>query len=146
MKDVLNDLPEYLSWANGLALQMVRANQTPELVRIMAHILGCERVWADRILGQTTAAVPWPDWELAECERRIAENAGLYRSIVRGVDAAQDIHFTTMRGDAYTMTAGVLVLQIFTHGAYHRGQMAQDVRRAGGEFVDTDYFLFQLSR
>ena len=145
MDALLGYLPDYLVWANDLTLQAVRENETPELARIMAHILGCERVWANRILGQPADAVPWPDWDLKECERQIPQNAALYRTIVDRVDASQGVHFT-MRGEAFTKDAGTLVLQVFTHGAYHRGQIAQDVRHNGGDIADTDYFLFKVNR
>lgn len=146
MNNLLRDLPDYLTWANRLALQMVRDNETPELERIMAHILGCERVWANRILCRPADVVPWPDWDLPECETQIPENEALYRTIADTVDASLVIHYKSTRGDAFAKDAGTLILHVFAHGAYHRGQIAQEVRRSGGEITDTDYVLFALNR
>jgi uncharacterized damage-inducible protein DinB len=39
-----------------------------------------------------------------------------------------------------------MLLQVFTHGGYHRGQIAMEMRRAGLEPINTDYIVFLRSR
>ena len=80
------------------------------------------------------------------CEQRIPQNAALYQTIVDTVDTGRDVRFTTMRGEAFTNDAGTLVLHVFAHGAYHRGQIAQNIRRVGGDVADSDYFVFKMNR
>ena len=36
-----------------------------------------------------------------------------------------------------------ILMHMMAHGAYHRGQISQEVRRLGGEVLDTDFIIFQ---
>jgi uncharacterized damage-inducible protein DinB len=42
----------------------------------------------------------------------------------------------------FTNTVFDMLLQVFTHGGYHRGQIAMEMRKAGLEPINTDYINF----
>jgi len=110
--------------------------------RIFTHILAAERVWASRLMDEPMPCPVWPDWTLDESIPLIPDNGALYRQILdaRSLDEPVACRFST--GEAFESTVAQILLHVFAHGAYHRGQIAQDVRRAGGQIIDTDYILF----
>lgn len=140
------DLPDYLVWANERTLGALRSTADATAGNIFAHLIGAERVWANRLLSRPQDCPIWPDWGLDECEQHIPENAALYRTVVETLPADQVIAFVNSQGTPLMSPVEPILLHVFAHGAYHRGQIAQDIRQAGGEFLDTDYYIFTQAR
>ena len=138
-----NDLPDYLAWAHTQTAQMLRQSPSEEAAYIFAHILAAERVWGERLAGQPASCPIWPEWTLEESEGRIAGNVSIYRDLLGGQDASEDVRYCNSRGEEFTSARSDILLHVMAHGAYHRGQISQEVRRLGGEVLDTDYILFQ---
>ena len=71
-------------------------------------------------------------------------NGGIarYRQILAARSLDEPVTYRSSTGEAFNSSVDAILLHMFAHGAYHRGQIAQDVRRAGGQIIDTDYILF----
>jgi len=138
----LQDLPEYLIWANGRVLQMLRETAVDDDHRIFAHILAAERVWASTLMDEPRPCPVWPGWTLDECVPLIPDNGARYRQILDARSLDEPVAYRFSTGEAFESSVGRILLHVLAHGAYHRGQIAQDVRRAGGQIIDTDYILF----
>ena len=138
-----DDLPNYMAWAHARTAEMLRQSPSAEGVHIFAHLLAAERVWGERIAGQPVSCPIWPEWTLAECEGRIAGNVDLYRELLRERDVPEDVQYRNSRGEEFTSARTDILLHVMAHGAYHRGQISQEVRRLGGEILDTDFILFR---
>ena len=136
-------MPDYLEWANTRALEMLRSMPSEEGVRVFAHLLAAELVWAARVTHDPPPCSVRPEWTLEECAEAIGRSAAQYRAIVAGHEAARPILYRNQQGEEYTSLEGDILLHVLAHGAYHRGQISQDVRRAGGEVLETDYILFR---
>ena len=145
-----DDLPEYLVWANGRAAAMLRAapGEAREAgVPILAHLLAVEQIWAGRLTGAPAPAAPMrPDWTLEHCEALIPGNAALYRDILADPAAPTEVRYRSFQGEAFVSARADILGQVLLHGTYHRGQISQEVRRSGGESLDTDYILFRRER
>ena len=142
MMTLIDVLPEYLEWANMRSLTMARAVGTKDVEQIMAHILGAETRWASFALGLGSVCGPRPEWDLDECAVRLAQSAALYRRVRDGVAADSIVSGVTMAGNAIEKPLPEVLLHVFAHGAYHRGQISQEARRAGHEILDTDLVIF----
>ena len=138
-----DDLPDYLAWAHTRTLQMLRQSPSAEGVHIFAHLLAAERVWGERIAGEPVSCPIWPEWPLEECGGRIEGNVALYRELLGAQDAPEDVQYRNSRGEEFTSARSGILFHVLAHGAYHRGQISQEVRRLGGEVLDTDFILFQ---
>lgn len=140
---LFNDLPDYLAWANTCAAEMAAQTPGEEARGILAHILAVETLWADRIGGQPPSCPQRPDWDLPHCQALIPSNAAHYRDLIASRQAGEIIRYRNTRGEEFESSVSDILLHIFAHGAYHRGQISQIVRSAGGEITDTDYILFK---
>ena len=136
------DLPDYLEWANRRAAQMLQETPSPEGVRIFAHLLAAEAIWAGRILGELSAFPQRPDWNLAQCVNQIPTNAALYRDIIERFSETDVARYQNSKGEEFESLVSDLLRHVFAHGAYHRGQLSQEVKNGGGEIIDTDYYIF----
>ncbi len=139
----LSHFPEYLEWAHARTLQMLRGMPNHTSVSIFAHLLGAELVWAARVTGDAPPCPVWPEWTLQECAEVIGRSVGCYRGILGHFQGDRVINYRNSKGESFASTEGDILLHVFAHGAYHRGQISQEVRRARVELLDTDYILFR---
>ena len=136
-------LPDYLEWANFRALGMLTETPSEEGIHIFAHLLAAELVWAARVTHDPPPCPVWPEWTLDDCAAAIPRSVAHYRAIVAGHEAARPVTYRNQHGEEYTSLEGDILLHVLAHGAYHRGQISQEVRRGGGEVVDRDYIFFR---
>jgi uncharacterized damage-inducible protein DinB len=140
---LLKDLPDYTIWANLKTLEMLRKCPSDEAAAIFAHLLGAQTVWADRIDAVPQSAPIRPDWDLETSAAHIVPSAGRYRAFIADVGTERAVTYKNSMGETYTLSLDEILVHVFVHGAYHRGQISQIVRDKGGELIDTDYFLFR---
>ncbi len=138
---------DHMEWADKRALASLRAMSAPppKSVELMAHILGAERVWLSRIDGEASPIAVWPTLSLDDAERVLAENVAGYRRVLSRLSSAglqKPITYKTSAGDQFTSTVEDILTQVATHGSYHRGQIAAQVRAAGGTPNPTDYIAY----
>lgn len=148
MSEVLRKLLDFNRWANRRVLECLRSTGTKveQARRVFAHIVAVERLWLDRMQSRDTMGfIIWPDWSLAECEAHLEENHRSYEAFLTTLDETDLSRVVTYRntaGKEFQTAIGNILLHVFLHGAYHRGQIARLVREAGGEPVPTDYIVY----
>jgi uncharacterized damage-inducible protein DinB len=54
-------------------------------------------------------------------------------------DLVRPVHYTNSKGETYTSTVADIMMHVAMHSAYHRGQIASDMRAAGVEPAYTDF-------
>ena len=143
MTSQLERLLRYDLWANRAALKSLgQAIPPPRSLKWMGHIIGAEFLWLARLEGQTSELPVWPDLSLKDCGRRLGE---LSHQLLEGPVKAgpkrlsEPISYTNSKGESWTSTVEEILTHIVIHSAYHRGQIAADVRAAGQAPAYTDY-------
>lgn len=148
MKPHLERLFRYVAWADHKSLEMLRtapAASQAEALPLFAHILAAEHVWLSRLLDRESRHPVWPTLTLNECEQLSAENEAGYRSFT---DQLADDQLTTIKhyrnaaGQPFSTPVLDILLQVITHGGYHRGQIAKLIGKAGGTVAFTDFIFF----
>ena len=147
MIEYFTKLFDHLEWADKRALASLRAmaSPPPQAVEPMGHVLGAERVWLSRIQGKSSPIAVWPKLTLDDAERVLAENFDGYKHILSRLSSdglQQPITYKTSAGDQFTSTIEDILTQVITHGSYHRGQIAAQVRASGGSPNPTDYIAY----
>ena len=148
MDSHLERLFQHLEWANGRLLEALdRAAAPPgEAIRLLAHVLGAERVWLDRIQGLGDARPdPWPALSLGQARELCQASVARFRTVLRTAPAerlAAPIAYVNSRGEAFRNSLEDILLHVALHGAHHRGQIAALLRQAGLEPAVTDYIGF----
>jgi uncharacterized damage-inducible protein DinB len=134
----------YDAWANREVLTTLSASPHPAArpVQLLAHILSAERLWLERIRNQPQSLPVWPDFSLEECEAQIGEVAQLWRDFLRQLSDAgltQKVTYKNTKGEAWTSTVEDIITHVVLHSAYHRGQIASQVRAGGEQPAYTDF-------
>jgi len=134
----------YEAWANREVLLAVRASQSENKreLQLMAHILSAQRLWLERLTQQTQSLPVWPKFDLAECETHAAELGRLWREYFESLPPSllsQMISYKNTKGEPWTDTVQDILTHVLMHSAYHRGQIASQMRASGQTPAYTDF-------
>jgi uncharacterized damage-inducible protein DinB len=137
-------LLEYDRWANREALASLHAARTPppRSLKVMAHIVAAEVLWHARLTRERSPLAVWPELTVAQCETWLEDLDARWRKFLAAAvpgRLGERIEYTNSRGEAFTSSVEDVLTHVVIHSAYHRGQIAADVRAAGYEPAYTDF-------
>jgi uncharacterized damage-inducible protein DinB len=141
MMQHLRGLLRYDVWANRETLRSLSQNAPPRGLMWMAHIVGAEYLWLARLRREDQTLPVWPELDLEACGERLDQLSRLWPEYLDDVHEAftERIPYTNSRGEPWTSTVEEILTHVVLHSAYHRGQIAADVRASGGVPAYTDY-------
>lgn len=149
MRAHLERLFQHMTWADRRVLDLlarIPEDPQPEPRRLFSHVLAAERVWLLRLRGEDSAVQPvWPVYSLDELVELARRNREEYARHLQGLDddaLAAEVAYRNTQGTEFRTAVLDILLHVFLHGSYHRGQIAAAVRRAGQEPINTDYITF----
>ena len=134
----------YDAWANQETLAAIRtaSGENGRSLQLMAHILSAERVWLER-LRQVPQSVPvWPEGDLERCQaeaEKLDHEWHEYLELATAGDISQTISYKNTKGEPWTSAIIDVLTHVVMHSAYHRGQIASDMREAGNVPAYTDF-------
>jgi uncharacterized damage-inducible protein DinB len=129
----------YDEWANREALASARP---PRALALMAHVLGTEWLWLSRARREPPPVAVWPAWTPAECALQADAVPRAWEAFLDGLVAdglGHTVPYVNSKGEEWTSTVEDMLVHTVLHSAYHRGQVAAEVRAAGGEPAYTDF-------
>jgi uncharacterized damage-inducible protein DinB len=134
----------YDAWANREVLAGLKASPrpSPRPLQLLAHILSAELLWLERIQQQPQSLPVWPDLTLDQCEAQITHLAKLWREFLAQLSPAalsEKISYKNSKGEPWTSTVADVLTHVLLHSAYHRGQIASQVRASGEQPAYSDY-------
>ncbi len=105
----------YDYWANRECLSALSAASPapPKVLRLIAHTLSAQMLWLERLQRVPQSVAVWPSSTLEDC------------------GALADEMLSAWKEDVLT--------HVLMHSAYHRGQVALEMRSAGLQPAYTDF-------
>ncbi len=134
---------EYNAWANREVLDALRTSGKPPAAALkrLAHIVAVEQLWLAR-LGLQKNIPAWPGLSLLESERVLADLPERWHEYLHTLTPEKleaRIPYVNSEGEPWTNSVEDILAHVLLHSAYHRGQIAADMRTAGQEPAYTDY-------
>lgn len=134
-------------WADGELLRALGATPQPPpaALREMSHVVGAAEVWLSRLEGRPSRLPVWPTLALTELERwaaTVRDDFARYLDARTDSDLASPVRYTNSAGQSFSNTALDIVMQVATHGQYHRGKVNLLLRQSGHAPAPTDYIAF----
>ena len=147
MKAQIDRMLRSMAWADRQVLAVVPGDLAlqGEVLPLLSHLLAVEHIWLFRICRRPACVQVRPSLTLAECERLAGDNTAGYAGLLRALtdtDLEMGVPYRTNRGEEFVTPIIDILTHVVIHGAYHRGQIARALRRAGVTPVDTDYITF----
>lgn len=117
-----------------------------ESVDLFDHMLKGRTMWLHRLgSGEAPASMDSKGSQLTSLEAGLAAVGGAWTRWLAEADdetLAGMITYRTTEGTTYTSQAEDILTQMFTHGAYHRGQIATRLRSIGVDPPATDFIFW----
>ena len=139
----LQQLLRYDIWANRETLESLRVSPVPpRSLGWLGHIVGSEYLWLARLRRQVAPLPVWPDLDVGACAEHLDALSHLWPGYVEGQSPSslsEEVAYTNSKGEAWTSTVEEILTHVVIHSAYHRGQIASDVRASDRVPAYTDY-------
>ena len=132
----------YNEWANREVLAALRASREPSTrsVQLVAHVLSAERLWLERLTQQSPSLPVWPQLTLEHCEEQASALVRLWRDYLdEKLEIARPVSYKNSKGEPWTSTVQDILTHVLMHSAYHRGQIASQMRANGQTPAYTDF-------
>ena len=134
---------KYNDWANKESLgSLQRSSRLPATsLKRMAHMLAAEHVWFQRLRNEPVLVPVWPDWSLDEVAVQIdqmREGWESYLATISEQELLVSIKYANTSGKVFDNRRDDILQHVIAHSAYHRGQIASDLRAAGDTPAVTD--------
>lgn len=142
--EYLRKLYRYDHWANQEVAHALQAAPQPPArsVRLMGHVVGTEWTWRSRILPESKKMAVWPQLTVEQILREVEELHTAWADDLGRLTPARLLEsatYTNSKGEHFSSQLGDILMHVMMHSAYHRGQIAGDMRASGLEPVYTDF-------
>lgn len=143
-KDHFVRMFSYDHWANRECLAALRAagSTNPKVLRLVAHTISAQKLWLERILRQPQSMPVWPSSTIEECSALVDSMAAAWREFLDRMPPdgfADKVEYRNSKGEPWLSRVEDVLTHVLMHSAYHRGQVALEMRASGLEPAYTDF-------
>lgn len=135
---------QYDHWANLEVIHSLKDENhiSARSLALLAHILGAEYVWLSRLKQEPSTLPVWPQLTLLECEQHILALKEIWVDFLNrigsnGLNAS--VSYKNTKGEVFASSVLDILMHVVMHSAYHRGQIAMDMRANGYAPAYTDF-------
>jgi uncharacterized damage-inducible protein DinB len=163
MKEILEQLAAYNVWANGKFAELIQS--LPEEVlqqtipssfstihSTLMHMWDAESIWWQRMKLQEVVNPPSASFKgtTTDVSTSLLHQDKLWETWVKNATVAALDHvflYQTTRKEQFKQPIYQMLLHVFNHGSYHRGQLVNMLRQAGIEKIpQTDFIVWSRRR
>ena len=159
MKELLQQYAAYNIWANKKLFECINilsdeqikkdiASSFPSIYKTVAHMWVAEDAWWQRLklVEQMDMAVMHYDGGFAEMLKKSGQRSEEWLSWVNKATEVQLTHvfaYQNSKKEQFKQPVYEMLIHLFNHGTYHRGQLVTILRQLGVEKIPaTDFVLF----
>ncbi|MBA2745532.1 MAG: hypothetical protein H0U44_04825 [Flavisolibacter sp.] len=163
MKPIVHQLASYNSWANELLMKTILQlpeqlpaqevkSSFPSIIKTMLHVWDAESIWWQRMKLSEKIIVPSEKFngDLKSLSLGLMQQD---RQWVEWVLNAQEHVFThefiyqNSKKEQFKQPVYQVLLHVFNHGTYHRGQLVNMLRQLGVDKIPaTDFIVYSRKK
>ena len=163
MKEILQQLAAYNIWANALLMEILKKlprelhqKEIPSsfnsLEKTVLHMWNAESVWWQRMKLQERIIGPMENFN-GKMEYAIEGLTLQNKQWNEWINKAQEHHlehvfqYQNFKGEQFKQPIYQMLLHLFNHGTYHRGQIVNMLRQLGVEKIpQTDFIVWSRKK
>jgi uncharacterized damage-inducible protein DinB len=140
----------YDHWANRECIAAIGAtgSVSADTIARMAHILSAQKLWLERILQQPQTTPVWPQITTDDCSALADEMSAAWGNYlnpaapgnrVAAGSLGSPVEYRNSKGEPWSSRVEDILIHVLFHSAYHRGQIALQMRASGIAPPYTDF-------
>jgi len=134
----------YDYWANRecLSALSITSPVPPNVLRLIAHTLSAQKLWLERLQRVPQSVAVWPSSTLEDCGALADEMLSAWKNYLTNLspdDLEKQIDYRNSKGESWSSRVEDVLTHVLMHSAYHRGQVALEMRSAGLQPAYTDF-------
>lgn len=134
----------YDRWANEECLNACQTNVAArgKALRILAHVFSAQKLWLERLQQVPQSVAVWPELTIDQCAALADEMSSAWKDYLAGLSPAdfdRQIDYRNTKGEKWSSRVEDVLTHVVFHSAYHRGQIALEIRSAGTQPPLTDF-------
>ena len=163
MKEILQQLAAYNIWANALLMEVLKRlpgelhqKEIPSsfnsLQKTVLHMWNAESIWWQRMKLQERVTGPMENFN-GKMEDAIEGLTLQNKQWNEWINKAQEHHlqhvfqYQNLKGEHFKQPIYHMLLHVFNHGTYHRGQIVNMLRQLGIEKIpQTDFIVWSRKK
>ena len=163
MKEIFIQYSTYNTWANNLLLTAIInlpeeqhhtevKSSFPSLYKTVLHMLDAESIWWQRMKMQEKIIIPSENFSGSMnelCNQLLQQNKQWQEWVSNANEHAlqhEFIYYNSKR-ERFKQPVYQMLLHLFNHGTYHRGQIVTMLRQVGVEKIpSTDFIVWSRKK
>jgi uncharacterized damage-inducible protein DinB len=134
----------YDHWANRECLSALAAANPmpPKALRFIAHTISAQKLWLERLQRVPQSVAVWPSSTVGECAALADEMHSAWKNYLTELPSAnleREVDYRNSKGESWSSCVEDILTHVLMHSAYHRGQIALEMRAAGVQPAYTDF-------
>lgn len=163
MKQLLQQYAAYNIWANNKLFDCINnlsddqiqreiTSSFPSLYKTVLHVLDAENIWWQRIKLAEHIEIPSENFtgSFGELIKKLNMQSAQWEAWVSNATENQLNHvfaYQNTKKEQFKQPVYEMLLHLFNHGTYHRGQLVTMLRQLGVEKIPpTDYIIFSRKK
>lgn len=163
MKEIILQYASYHTWANSLLFNAIQAvseeqhhaavsSSFPSLFKTALHMLDAESIWWQRMKLQEKIERPSDVFtgNMQDLSRQLLHQNRAWQAWVAGANELALQHefiYYNSRKERFKQPVYQVLLHLFNHGTYHRGQLVTILRKLGVEKIPpTDFIVWSRKK
>ena len=163
MKELLQQYASYNVWASQRLLDVARqlneeqvrqemVSSFSSVYKTVLHLLDAENIWWQRLKLEEHIERPSDTFsgDFAELEKKLLQQSRLWEDWVKNASELQLQHvfaYQNTRREQFKQPVKEVLLHIFNHGSYHRGQLIDMFHQLGIEKLPpTDFIVYTRTK
>jgi uncharacterized damage-inducible protein DinB len=163
MKELFVQYAVYNTWANSLLVATIEAlpaeqqqaevkSSFPSLYKTVLHLLDAESIWWQRIKLQEKITVPSENFtgSMDDLSKQLFIQNKQWQEWVSSLNEnglQHEFIYMNSKKERFKQPVFQMLLHLFNHGTYHRGQLVDILRQLGVEKIPaTDFIVWSRKR
>ncbi len=142
---MLVEMMKYMQVADERVIAVFGQNAiiSAKAVSLFSHVLNAQHIWANRILDRPSLYGVWQEHSPEAFSSISIGNMECFQYILENIDLSKQITYRNSTGGTFTNVVKDVLIHVFNHSTYHRGQVASLFKADGILPPVTDYIMLK---
>lgn len=140
----LNELNNFNLKVNSDLIKHIKASGTANerVLLLLSHIISAHQIWNGRINGQIENIAVFGLRDFDDLSKQVELNHAVTKTILENKKETDEVIYVNTKGTKFSNSIFQILLHVFNHHAYHRGQINQLLVQEGNAAMVADYIFY----